>query len=659
MRFEKIGVLLRPILPIGELIMKWPVQARLFRRGLDLAYWILPHPELAWQVASQACETLNTLNQTQDYRSEKTSFLERLTNRKVKHYKMKLTSEQLYQLGVLIKADPFERRREQSDVSLNFDDVAVHYVKTVVLLTLFHNPFHVAVGISELIFDYGSSINLLKLYDLLRPADCQSKQEDHCRRVKRNLFMALKTRFDLLVTVCSGERGKHFFARVKSTPPLIELVRQSLQHFAPWDARCQYCHGSLKLEFLDDPGCCHLLINPDCFMKLNHFNRFGSPWNRLSIPDFKLSSNQDQSPPSSPSLRETPPDWDEARINQILDDLRNKADRRKQLQPVAVSVVVDGVILQTLDLNEFSTIRVTAPEFSRLLEIRDAETDLLLISQFLAQWSISTKPCVIPLGTGTRLELKTTLVEAENTEEGQFEIEIRHLPAHSWRWSLWLDQLRNPGWRPFVMATSLGVLCLVIVLGWFWLVQTQTPEPVAQSIPSPHTNQNPLPPDPPVVLPATENSQSEKNHPQNSSHPVKPPRTTKQRSPSPEDFTTRSGSSGDQDVDLASFQSVYLSVEATSFGQTIRTTVMKYLNQSPSVVLVSESDKADTRYEVTTRSSNTHLVIKARLINAGGKILWTKTQTLTQPVSEEMVTTASQDLVATFLTQVEKVRAPK
>ncbi|HMW02994.1 MAG TPA: hypothetical protein PKE58_22840, partial [Acidobacteriota bacterium] len=636
--------------------MKRPVQAQLFRRGLDLAYWIVPHPELAWQVASQACETLDTLNQTQDYRSEKTSFLERLTNRKVKHYKMKLTSEQLYQLGVLIKAESFERHREQSDASLSVDDVTVHYVKTVVLLTLLHNPFHVAVGVSELIFDYGSSINLLKLYDLLRPADCKSKQEDHCRRAKGSLFKALKLRFDSLVTVCSGERGKHLFTRVKSTPPLVELVRQSLRHFAPWNAQCQYCHGSLKLEFLDDPGCCHILINPDCFMKLNHFNRFGSPWNRLSIPDFKLNSNQDQSPPSSPSLRETPPDWDEARINQILDDLGNQADRRKQLQPVAVSVIVDGVVQQTLYLNEFSAIRVTIPEFSRLLEIRDAETDLLLISQFLAEWSISTNPCVIRLGTGTRLELKTTLVEAGDTEEGQFEIEVRHLPAHSWPWNSWLAQLQTQGGNSFVLATSLGALCLVIVLGWYWLVQTQTPEPVAQSIPSPQTHLVPLPPDPPVIPPAIKNSQSEKDHPHNSSSSVKPPRTTKPRRPSPEDFTTRSGSSGDQDVDLASFQSVYLSVEAASFDQTIRSTVMKYLNQSPSVVLVPESDKADTRYEVTTRSSNTHLVITARLINVGGKILWTKTQTLTQPVSEEMVTTASQNLVTTFMAQVEKVR---
>ena len=85
---------------------------------------------------------------------------------------------------------------------------------------------------------------------------------------------------------------------------------------------------------------------------------------------------------------------------------------------------------------------------------------------------------------------------------------------------------------------------------------------------------------------------------------------------------------------------------------------MKYLNQSPLVVLVPGSDQADTRYEVTTQSSDTHLVITARLINVGGKILWTKTQTLTQPVSEEMVTTASQNLVTTFMAQVEKVRNP-
>ncbi|MBI4748443.1 MAG: hypothetical protein HY774_08125 [Acidobacteria bacterium] len=630
------------------------LQIEFFRRGLDLAYWILPHPELAWEVASQAWETYDTLNQTQIYRSDKANFLQSLLNRRPRHYKMNLQPGQLYQLSILVKAESVEQEREKTDRDLTPADVTVHYLKTVILLTLLHNPFHVAIGIGEFVFDFGSSINLLKLYDLVHPSDCKTKQEDHCRLKKQKLFKALHQRFESLVTVCSGERGKLFFTRVKSTPPFVELVRQSLRYFAPWDARCQYCHGSLKLEFLDDPGYCHILINPDCFMKLTHLNHFGSPWDRLSIPDFKLASNHDQSPPSSPPHREPPPSWDEARLNQILNDLEHKKDRRKQLHPVAASVVVDGVVVRTLNLNEFSTVRFAVPEFSRLLEIRDTETNLLLVSQFFARWSLSPKPSVILLGTGTRLELMTTLVEDAETEEGRFEIEVRHLPGWKWEWSHWLDQFRYPGWNPLVLTTSLGALCVLLTLGWIWLAQVKRPEPVAHHIPSQPTS--PLPPEPPVTPPPSKNTTSEKDPSRNSPKPVTSPRNTREKHPSPEDFTTRSSGLEDQDIDLSTFQSVYLSVAGTSFDQTIQSRLMKYLNQSPYVLLVPESNKADTRYEVTIRSSKNNLVISARLVNVQGKILWRGEQSLTQPVSEEMVLAASQNLAGTFVTQVERMK---
>lgn len=631
------------------------LQLDLFRRGLDLAFWIVPHPDLAWQIASHAWETFDTLKQTQDNRSDKISFIERLKNRKPKHYKMKLEENQLYQLSVLINAESYEREREKTDLSLTCNDVTVHYVKTVALLTLLHNPFHVAVGIGELVFDFEVSKKVLEIYDHIRPDDSETKQEDHCRRIKRNLFLALQSRFDSLVTVRSGERGKLSFTRAPSTPELIELVCQSLRHFAPWDARCHYCHASLRLELLDTLNCCHILINPDCFMKLTHFNKFGSPWDRLSIPDFKLTQDHDNSPRAEPP-RHRPPKWDNVRLEQVLDDLGTKADRRRHLEPVAVALIVDGSLLRIINLNTFSTTRLTVSEFSRLLEIRDSETHLLLASQILAEWSVSTKPALVWLGTGQRLEITTSLVKGTGDQEGQFDIEIRHVPARQWNWISWLEYLRNPAWRPLVLATSLGILCLVVGLGWFWLIQTQSPEPVAQHFPHLPSTSEPLPSlEPEKVTPPNE-ATSKKVLPKISPKPNHPIRRPPEKNPSALDGLTRSSRPEGQDADLTNFQRVYLSVEGTAFDQILRSTLVENLGHTQYFSLVSGIDQADALFETTTHSTRHQFIISTRLINASGKVLWARNQTLAQPVSEEMVVAASQKLTRQFINQVAKVK---
>ncbi len=631
------------------------LQLDLFRRGLDLAYWIVPHPDLAWQIASHAWETFDTLKQTQDNRSDKNSFIERLKNRKPKHYKMKLEENQLYQLSVLINAESYEREREKTDLSLTCNDVTVHYVKTVALLTLLHNPFHVVVGIGELVFDFETSLNVLQLYFQVRPSDCETKQEDHCRRVKRHLFKELKTRFDPMISVDSGERGRVFFTPARITSQVMELVRQSLGRFAPWDTLCHYCHESLKPELHDDLSCCHILINPDCFMKLNHNTEFGSPWDRLSIPDFKLTQDHDNSPRAEPP-RHRPPKWDNVRLEQVLDDLGNKADRRRHLETVAVALIVDGSLLRIINLNTFSTTRLTVSEFSRLLEIHDSETHLLLASQILAEWSVSTKPALVWLGTGQRLEITTSLVEGTGDQEGRFDIEIRHVPVRQWSRVSWLEYLRNPAWRPLVLATSLGILCLVVGLGWFWLIQTQSPEPVAQQFPHLPSTPEPLPSlEPEKVTPPNE-ATSKKVLPKISpklNHPIRRPT---EKNPCALDSLTRSSRPGGQAADLTNFQRMYLSVEVTTFDQILRSTLVENLGHTQYFSIVSEIDQADALFETTTHSTRRQFIISTRLINASGKVLWARNLTLAQPVSEEMVVAASQKLTRQFINQVAKVK---
>ena len=219
--------------------------------------------------------------------------------------KVFLSSVQILQGLIYCESEPLERSQEISGGKraslLGAEDLLVRYIKHLVQISLWRNSFYVTLALCKFLYRY-STAEVMAIYDLVSQ-DSECRLNDcYCRSCKRILLSEIESRFGALISHCRGPRGEKQFVGDEASRSEIDLVRDCLVQFTPWDTACRAPERRelLQPQDLHSPAegvghgsaievhRIHSLIHPVCFSRLTRTLGLDPPEQRLVIPRFSL-----------------------------------------------------------------------------------------------------------------------------------------------------------------------------------------------------------------------------------------------------------------------------------------------------------------------------------------------------------------------------------
>lgn len=178
-----------------------------------------------------------------------------------------LSEAQWLQLLIYVESEPYERQREKAG-GASAEDFLVWAIKHLVQITLQRNAFHVAVGITQLLYGYNTR-EAMTLFDALaQDPECRYA-EDYFRARKSVLLREFCRRFRRRSIGPAAGREPRRVSRAQS-----RLIARSLEMFTPWGTHCAAdvrSEASLRppLGPTSNHGdreqdCLHALVHPSC-----------------------------------------------------------------------------------------------------------------------------------------------------------------------------------------------------------------------------------------------------------------------------------------------------------------------------------------------------------------------------------------------------------
>jgi hypothetical protein len=288
----------------------------MLRQAFRLAHFIHSDRELAVRIATAAMAKLNAAVTAQDKRSYyRTGGRSRSPRPKVisPRTKVCLSESHLLQRLVYAESEPHERQEEQRlNATIGEVSLITRYIKHLINITLMRNSFHVALGVSRLLYNY-TTAESMKLYDLIMQNPERAKDDAYWRERKARLRRELKDRFGQRLAVVRGTHGEERFRRREDSAQYLGLVKQCLQMFTPWNTPCPLpgagpAPGEIEAftfrgadpdeEHQIEVARMHAVIHPDCYERLVAGLGLDSPARRLEIP--KFFHNSDCGPEAGP-----------------------------------------------------------------------------------------------------------------------------------------------------------------------------------------------------------------------------------------------------------------------------------------------------------------------------------------------------------------------
>jgi hypothetical protein len=288
----------------------------MLRQAFRLAYFLHNDRELAVRIAIEAMSKLNAAAAAQDKRSYyRTGSRSRSPGSKVISPRTKVCLSELHLLQrlVYVESEPHEQQEEQrQSATIDEERLITRYIKHLINITLMRNSFHVALGVSRLLYNY-TTAESMKLYDLIMQNPERAKDDAYWRERKARLRRELKDRFGQRLAVVRGTHGEKRFQARGDSARYLGLVRQCLQMFTPWDTPCPLLGagptpGEIEAftfrgsdpdeEHQIEVARMHAVIHPDCYERLVAGLGLDSPARRLEIP--KFFHNSDCAPEGGP-----------------------------------------------------------------------------------------------------------------------------------------------------------------------------------------------------------------------------------------------------------------------------------------------------------------------------------------------------------------------
>jgi hypothetical protein len=509
---------------------KFAMRDAMLRRAFQLAYFVHGERKLAVKIASAAMSKLNAAAVAQDKRSYyRHGRRSRASGSKAirRWTKISLSELHLLQRLVYVESERYERQEEQQrNVAIDEERLIMHYIKHLINITMMRNSFHVTLGVSRLLYNY-TTAESMKVYDLIIQNPERAKDDAYWRARKGRLMMEFKERFGQSLKVVRGHYGEERFQTREDSTQHLELVKQCLQMFTPWDTSCPLPGSGPapgKIEGVtfrsSDPDeehqievtRMHAVIHPDCYERLVAGSGLDTPAKRLEIPRFFHTSDDgpEDGPRGDRDQAAEPTEDELARMRRELDD---QSARRKRHGASRLRVIVDGVERAGLGVDRRSEASFDVEEGSKLIEVRTAreEGDLLLAVHMLDydDTALTAEPSrySTECAGGQKISFTISPLRQLHEEDGApvFGVsvtvsykEVYLLPALMRAWQQ-LGFYRLQVWWPRRWATArvlTAVFIAVAISGMAWLLivrerafhQTQiteNKEPVAIASPSP------------------------------------------------------------------------------------------------------------------------------------------------------------------------------
>ena len=299
--------------------------------------------------------------------------------------KVRWNTLQWFQLLIYCKSEEYEKEQESKhSASLSEEDMIIRYIKHLILTTSRRNSFHISLGLSRLLYDYGAA-ETMAIYDLVfQDPDSSTKKADAYYRARKNkLIEELEKRFHQFVKIYQGPRGEKRFESDDDSSRFVELVVDYLTRFTPWETSCELpkqldTWTAIRSLKSNQASQIHSLIHPDCFSKITAALNFDLPQNKLRLPHFFIAKGQSNKTPPPADL--SPADLTPDEMTTIREEISEQKKRRKKFTPRSLTVLADGIELTSIDLAQSSLIRFNLEADVTLIELvgHDDENELLL-----------------------------------------------------------------------------------------------------------------------------------------------------------------------------------------------------------------------------------------------------------------------------------------
>ena len=443
------------------------------RRAFELAYFILSDKGIALRVVEDAWCSLDLIlgDKKRNRRSygPLLGFVKGEERSRPLRTKIRLSHEQMLQWLVYSQSDSWERATEYVDsVYLpGAEDMVVRYIKHLVRITSNRNSFYVTLGITRLLYEYGTQ-EVRLMYDVLTASDsARMKDMDYFRKQKARLMDEVLLRFDgTLRTVRSARRERRFESQ-PTTERLIRLVSECMRRFTPWGTICTVQEGfdptsvsglyfagtNLAEEDQIEMTRIHAIMHPDCFSRLvSGLSRFveelpsdsqdksckyGPSEEFLAVPQFYGFTNKDRRDDRFDPPKLEPEDY--LRLERSREAL---ARRRKAHLPHRLYICVDDVERAWFDPSRTTRVQLDIDPGESVIEVRGEDSQgalpvaiLIACCDDIPSGGAFRDSIMLEAGQKVTIQLRPIRNQSGDVEKASVEVsyaETRLIRAVSW-----------------------------------------------------------------------------------------------------------------------------------------------------------------------------------------------------------------------------------
>ena len=662
---------------------------QVLERAFGLAYFIHGDKESARRIVVGAMAKLQVATAAQHkrlYYNPHGRLLPERSPSAALRSKVSFSELHLLQRLIYIESEPYEIQREQARGAkgLRHADLLVHFIKHLVRIGIKRNSFYVTLGLSRLLYTY-STAETMEIYNLVVQDPDRVKDDYYYRSRKGLLLHELTERFGNLLGTYRGPRGEARLQTENSSDRYSALVVKCLSLFVPWSTPCPVPenldpvsedistlkHRASRSEDVTEVNRIHAVIHPGCLQRLILALGFNPPDERLAVPRFFLTQDEDdQDPPRSETYRE--PCFDETDLYSIKSALAELASRRRKAAPTILRILVDGTEHARLDLNRARRTSFHLKGMPELIEVRglDDEGDILLASHLIAY--DEGIPQFQPMRTSIitegnqRISINVSMSQDVTGEVAVAQVEVKYDERSSFGTiAQFFRQLKErladgigylgwpyaPGLKPVLFLILLAIVAGIVWYSWNRASReapvqvtvdqgdkssSQVKEP-ATSSPAQGAVQTTTPNAAKPKAPFTADKSG--SSPQASTPQPQQERIVR-RPPEGPPVTEPPGSTGERTrspvgepavVSLQEVRKVYVeSVGAEPLAGEVRRIVNEHLQASGRLSLTDIQNEADAVLKITVKSfgdtrsatGSNRISILAQLINARGEVVW-------------------------------------
>lgn len=579
----------------------------------------------------------------------------------------------LLQRLIYIESEPYEIAQEKGKGPhiVGEEDLVIHYIKHLVGKTIRRNSFYVTLGLGRVLHSY-TTAETMDIYNAVIQDPERVKDDSYYRSRKGILMQELKERFGDLIKISHGPRGEDRFETDHDQSRFVELVRNCLSFFTPWDTPCLVPAGvdliredipclsyrGHKEEDKIEVNRIHAVLHPDCFRRLTNDLHVDAPETRLNVPRFfyaNLNSNGSNGERHSATLSVE-------ELTSIKRELDDYAGRRKSAHAGMLRVMVDGNEFARFDPTETGSTHFNLNDDADLIEVRscdDTGEEILLALHPLAYAETDDK--VEPADTAITLEggQKISIVVSRRSSESRATVEVRYLetsPFHAA--SLFFHQLARSmsgsssqivwnGSRIFVSALAVLLITIGVVAIIKYVRQGSTPADEQNQLatsPSMGTDKErasqagtsatdsnktshgeKVSPKQPQLVPSPKTETTARNSAQRG-----PETRTPQETATQGDSETRSLNARRTAVPLSAVKKIYIQILGDNISkETMQKALVEKFGSRGRITVVSNENRADALLEVSVTKSNSAqaegVEVIVQLINIRGQAIWPNT----------------------------------